>query len=59
MTTNGLAVIEKQFMDTVIRCIRKIADALEESNNLRKEELAEKAKVQEKLDDIIYIVKHK
>ena len=39
MTTNGLTVIEKQFMETLMKGVRRIADALEEANKLKREEL--------------------
>lgn len=39
MTTNGMTIIEKQFMETMMRNTNRIADALEETNKLKQQEL--------------------
>ena len=49
MTTNGMTVIEKQFMETVMKGIRRIADALEDANKLRREEIDARKKDREQM----------
>lgn len=53
MMTNGMTVIEKQFMESVIRNSKRIADALEEANALKREELAARKKEQDIMADLV------
>ncbi len=53
MTTNGLTVIEKQFMETVMKGIRRIADALEDANKLRREEIDARKKDREQMATLV------
>lgn len=53
MMTNGMTVIEKQFMESVIRNSKRIADALEEANALKREELAARKKEQDIMTDLV------
>lgn len=51
--TNGMTVIEKQYMESVIRNSKRIADALEEANALKREELAARKKEQDIMTDLV------
>lgn len=53
MMTNGMTVIEKQFMESVIRNSKRIADALEEANALKREELETRKKEQDIMADLV------
>lgn len=53
MMTNGMTVIEKQYMESVIRNSKRIADALEEANALKREELAARKKEQDIMTDLV------
>lgn len=44
-----MTVIEKQFMETVMKGIRRIADALEDANKLRREEIDARKKDREQM----------
>ena len=57
MTTNGMTVIEKQFMETLMKGIRRIADALEEANKLKREELDAREKDREQMAALIEALK--
>ncbi len=57
MTTNGMTVIEKQFMDTLITNSRRIADALEEANRLKREELDAREKEREQMASLVEALK--
>jgi hypothetical protein len=57
MTTNGMTVIEKQFMETMIRNSGRIADALEEANKLKREELEAREKEREQTAALIEALK--
>lgn len=54
MTTNGMTVIEKQFMETLIRSSNRMAAALEKANELKEKELEMK---KEQADALIEAVK--
>ena len=57
MTTNGMTVIEKQFMETLMKGIRRIADALEEANKLKREELDAREKDREQMTALVDALK--
>ncbi len=57
MVTNGITVIEKQFMETLIKNSRRIADALEEANNLKRMELESEEKNREQMAALIEALK--
>ncbi len=57
MTTNGMTVIEKQFMETLMNGVRRIADALEKANKLKREELDSREKDREQMAALIEALK--
>lgn len=58
MTANGITIIERQFMDTLIRNSKRIADALDKANELKAAEIAAQKETAEKLDALIEAVKY-
>ena len=57
MTTNGMTVIEKQFMETLMTSVRRIAEALEKANKLKREELDGREKDREQMAALIEALK--